>query len=721
MQYIAHKSDDGRIQSVKNHLIGTADLAKAFSLEFCKELAYYIGLMHDIGKYSEQFQRRINGDTVKVEHAICGAKEVDLLFSKEFFAPLLKYCIAGHHTGLPDGGSDADLSDTSTLCGRMKRETYDYSKYKTEISPIIPDCEKIENLFLPLIKDKNIKEITELYVFLTKYLFSCLTDADFIDTEVFCNIYAERGTNGDFKSALELLNKTLNSFLPDTEVKKARALLQSQAISRLSVSKEINILNMPTGSGKTLCSIKIALEQAIATGKKHIIYVIPYTSIIEQTSITFEKIFGNALPILEHHSNHTFEIENNDDTTAQKLKRTCENWDAPLIVTTSVQFFQSLYHYRGSRLRKLHNLADSIIIFDEIHLIPIEYLQPCLRAIGYITKLLNSKAIFLSATMPDYTTLFSTYLPDNEICEFISDKTCFSAFRNCTYLNLGMIDFESAVEKAAEYNSSLIIVNSRQSAQLVYSIINDKNGKKFHLSTYMTPTHRSRIIAMIKECLKGGDKITVVSTSLVEAGVDFDFETVFRQMAGLDSILQSGGRCNREGNRSNGFVYVFETDEKAKGDLQIRSNITADILKKYPDISCQESIFDYYNRLFTFNNKKIKQNSITEFAGNISLKSIPFRSYAQNFDYIKSDTISIVINLSAEINNLIERLKFGDRSVIRKLQRHSVSVYFYEFENIKKLGIISEIDGIFILENNDYYTEEKGLYWKDCFDKKYII
>lgn len=696
--------------------MGTAHLSKVFAVDYCSELAYHIALMHDIGKYSMLFQKRIQGDhTLKVEHALCGAKEIKSLFGKEVFSVLSEYCIAGHHTGLPDGGSNADLADSPTLLGHMKRKTEDYSAYQFEISPAAPSCKYIEDLLRPL----NPKEAIELYAFFTKYLFSCLTDADFIDTETVFNDALERGIDGDFEAALALLNQTLVDFPQDTDVRKARASLQVQAVSNVSLAEEINILNMPTGSGKTLCSMKIALEQAIKTGKKSIIYVIPYTSIIEQTSNTFESIFKNTLPVLQHHSNYTFEKENfAEDTTAQKLKRTCENWDAPLIVTTSVQFFQSIYHFKGSRLRKLHNLADAIIIFDEIHLIPIEYLQPCFRAIGYITKLLGSNAIFLSATMPDYANLFSRYLPNNTICELIAEKDCFSVFKNCTYINLGKTDFESVVQKALEYNSSLIIVNSRKSAQLVYEML---TGKKFHLSTYMTPEHRSRVIAEIKDCLSHNEKIAVVSTSLVEAGVDFDFETVFRQLAGLDSILQSGGRCNREGSRQEGFVYVFETDEKPRGDLQIRANITADILKNYPDISCQASITDYFHRIFSYNDHIIKQNSITEFAETINIQSIPFRSYAQSFEYIKSDTISIVIKAHEQVEKLLERLKFGDKSVLRRLQKYTVPVYFYEFEDMKKLGMISEVDGVFVLGNNDYYREDKGLSWKDCFDTNYIL
>ncbi|NLZ45249.1 MAG: CRISPR-associated endonuclease Cas3'', partial [Clostridiales bacterium] len=383
MQYIAHKDSDGTTQSVKEHLSGTADLAKSFAVNAFSNLAYNAGLLHDLGKYSSKFQRRINGEDIRVEHAISGAKEVELLYDKnKFFKQMLKSCIAGHHSGLPDGGSDVDLPEKATLSGRMKRKAEDFSAYKEEIQPKDLNTDEVMTYFNNCLKTRNLKEATELYAFMTKYLYSCLVDADFIDTEKFFEPNVQRGMKGDFKEALNLLNERLAKFSQDNEVRKGRSELQKQALENSYKSGDISILNMPTGSGKTLCSLKIALEQAIRENKKRIIYIIPYTSIIEQTAETFEGIFGKVLPVLQHHSNYSFEKEESENTgTAEKLKRTCENWDSKLIISTSVQFFQSIYHYRSSRLRKLHNLADSIIIFDEIHMIPIEHLQPCLRAI----------------------------------------------------------------------------------------------------------------------------------------------------------------------------------------------------------------------------------------------------------------------------------------------------------------------------------------------------
>ncbi len=712
----AHISDDKREQSVKEHLINVAQLSEKFAVEIIKPLAYAVGEAHDVGKYAKTFQDRLKGANVKFEHSSCGAIEYNKAVHNEqekIIALMLEYCIAGHHTGLPDGGEDADTDEDVTLAGRLKREKkyvgeMDYSGYKNEVEISIPSG---ESLICELLKCKSKSELIEKYAFFTRYLFSCLTDADYLDTELFCNPDVDRELHADFKSADELLLNKFHKFKPDTELKKARKLLQEQAYKNASLKSNISILNMPTGSGKTLCSLKIALDKLKADStKKRIIYVIPYTSIIEQTAETFKEILGEKVDILQHHSNYCFD-DCKESNTAQKLKKSAENWNAPLIITTSVQFFQSLYHYKGSSLRKLHNVADSIIIFDEIHLLPIEYIQTCLKGIGYITRYLNSEAIFLSATMPDYSKLFRAYLPDSSVNELIRDKSCFKYFSKCSYIKLGKTDYDSVVLRADKYLSSLIIVNTRKTAREIY---NSVNGKKYHLSTYMTPCDRSKVIEEIRNDLASGEKITVVSTSLIEAGVDFDFEAVFHELAGLDNILQSGGRCNREGKRENGDVYIFEKEQST----DIRTDITKSLLNEFEDISSPDCIKEYYNRLFDFNKlDKQDEKSIAKEAKGI--EQIPFRRYAESFSFINNDTIGVVIDNCKKTAELIERLKMKDYSVKRKLQKYTVALRLHsEFEQAFKLGIIDDFDtGVFVLTNPDYYNRETGLRI-DMYDDK---
>ena len=713
MEFTAHKTEDGKIQSVKEHLEGTARLAEEFSAGRLTKLAETAALLHDIGKYSGAFQQHINGSPTRVEHSVCGAKECKALFPKNSLsAPLLEYCIAGHHSGLPDGGSAADSEDMPTLSARMKRKGEDYSAYKEELEIALPD----ERELMELLKKAGSKEeLTELYCFFTRYVFSCLTDADFIDTERFCSGKLSRGGKGDFEKALAAVEEKLNSFKADTKVKKARRELLLQAVENAESLSGINILNMPTGSGKTLCSLDIALRTAVKEKKKRIIYVIPYTSIIEQTAEIFEDIFGDRVDILQHHSNFIPDSDDENRGTAEKIKRNCENWDSPFIITTTVQFFESLYHYKGSRLRKLHNMADSVIVFDEAHLLPLKYLKPCIRGVGFLTEYFGCKALFLSATMPDYKPLFREFLPNVQVKELITDKSSFEAFRNCGYVNMGEKDYEAIAAEAERYDSALIVVNTRKAAHKVYDLL---GGRKFHLSTYMTPEHRSEVIGQIKELL-GKEKITVVSTSLVEAGVDLDFEAVFRELAGLDNILQAGGRCNREGKRDNGRVFVFETENRLKGDMGIRANIAKSLLER--DITSPEVIEDYYSRIFDFNHRLIGENSIYRMAGDTGLYSLPFRKYAEGFELIGADTRGIVIPRDEKSKELVQRLEYGEMSVMRALQRYSVSVYGYQLDEILKMGIVREINGVLVLEDMSRYSDKKGFVYSESCDDNYIM
>lgn len=710
MKY-AHKKD-GKVQTIKEHLIGTAEKAVHNSKEFMKPLAYTLGMAHDIGKYADDFQKRLDGGSIRYEHSACGAIELGNLATatnQEDMTYMLQYCIAGHHTGLPDGGTPQDFAETdATLHARLKRRknyigTADYSSYKDEIELKLPNyTDVIEKLS----ESANETDFFEKYAFFTRYLFSCLTDADFIDTEQFCNPDIDRNLKYDFEKVEEAVDNKFKSFIADTPLKKARNILQEQAINNSSVNEQISILNMPTGSGKTLCSMKIALKKLREHNKKRIIYVIPYTSIIEQTAEIFEDIFGEYTDIVQHHSNYCYDIDNDNDTTAEKLKRSTENWDAPIIITTSVQFFQSLYHYKSSGLRKLHNMADSVIIFDEVHMIPIECIQPCLRGIGYITKYLNSEVVFLSATMPDYSGFFTKYTGNSTFKELIPDKTAFSFFKKCRYSYIGETELESVVEKSNEYNSSLIIVNSRKTAREIYRLL---SGKKYHLSTYMTPNDRSDIISQIRCSLENGEKISVVSTSLVESGVDLDFEVVFRQLAGLDNILQSGGRCNREGKRECGEVFVFETDEKLRGDIKVRASIVKDMLDSGMDIDSDKSVKEYYRRIFKYNDEIIGDKTIA--SKTKRLDRIPFRTYSDEFNYIKEETVSVVINNNEETEKLLSQLEYGRKNVRRKLQRYSVCLKIKgEFDKALSLGLLHDTGkGIYVLADNSYYDKQTGL------------
>ena len=719
--FLAHiRKDDGKEQTIEEHLCETAALAEAFADNPFKPLARYTAIVHDIGKFRDGFQKRIRGLSASpCEHACAAAQEIHshAFDSKlmSFFAPLLEYCTAGHHTGLQNG-MITPASPQGSLQEALSRRVDDIVKYKPLYEKFCapPDDKQLTLVYKALEKgiDKtspdSYREFIERYAFFTRYIFSCLTDADFLDTEKFCSDGLERGISGDFAAALKKVCKKLDEMPNDTKVHRARSELQKQAFRSYS-DNCVNFLNMPTGSGKTLCSIKLALESAVKNGKKRVIYVIPYTSIIEQTADTFDKLFGDVLPVLQHHSNFDYNKASESEDEAEFLARTTENWDAPLIVTTNVQFFQSIYHNRSSKLRKLHNIADSVIVFDEVHMMPIEYLQPCLRAVGYLVNFLHCEALFLSATMPDFSLMLQKYAASCGYSELISDKSGFSSFRNCRCEDLGEISEEKLLCTADLYNSSLIIVNSRKRARELYKSCTRKN--RFCLSTYMTPNDRTKTFERIRSLLRN-EPVTVISTSLIEAGVDLDFDAVFREISGLDSVIQSAGRCNREGRPDAGFMHIFTfEDSGVPRNLKMRANLTKSLLCEYEDIFSPECITDYYKRLYGALEQNVDGGTI--YCNNMKPNCIPFRDYADSFNLIDSDSINVIIPCE-ENAVLVNSLEFGS-GALRKLSRYSASLNYHEFTALLETGVIGKKGFGYVLNIPEYYSSETG------FDPNYNI
>ena len=722
-RYIAHRNEiSGAVQTVKEHCENTAALCRNFSIPELKDFMYAVGLLHDVGKFQASFVKRINGANIKVEHSTCGA-----LAAKEKYtmpvpmALMMEYCIAGHHSGIPDGGFPNDDIDKSTLCGRLKRDYEDFSEYKNELAlPELNGLEWLKYLFRDC--DNKMENVIDKFAFLTRYVFSCLVDADSIDTADFCKERELPGKlNADFSSCLQNIDDKLNSFICKTELQKARTILQNQAFQNINQDAEIYLLNMPTGSGKTLASAKIALERALSKEKKRIIYVIPYNSIIEQTADVLEEIFGGNLEILRHQSTFSYEDEENGSEDYREAAKTAaENWDAPFIITTAVQFFESVYANKRGKLRKVHNMADSILVFDEAHLMPQDYLQPCLQAVAYITRYLHSEAVFLTATMPDFEKLMKEYaLPDSKIVKLIKDTSMFTKFQKCRYSYIGEISSSELLSKCREYPSSLIVVNKKATARELYQ---ECGGKRYHLSTYMTSYDRKRILKEIRRELKQLEadypeykdvpedrRITIISTSLIEAGVDLDVYTVFRERSGLDSILQAGGRCNREGKRKMADVFVFDlAEETRQAALDEKANLTKGLLKKYDDVSAVKCIEEYYSRLYFMKADDIQKNTMHQACSDLA--SIPFKEYAEKFELIDSRQVSLVVPCDAQSEQLVEMMKYTKAGNARKLQNYTCSVRQKELEDlIRQHAADNYGTGIYCLTNKDYYDEYKGV------------
>lgn len=721
-EYIAHINEyTDAIQTVQQHSFQTAVLCREYAIPAFKDFLYVIGLLHDIGKYMVEFQKRIRGERIRVEHSTCGALAAGSLFPN-VMGLMMQFCIAGHHSGLPDAGFPNDTQELGTLYGRLKREFSDYSEYKRELEiPSVDFGVWAEFVAGDCRKDQELQ--IDKFAFLTRYAFSCLVDADSTDTADFCREEERpRALRSDFQACLDRVNARWSAFVCRTNLQKARSALQAQAFRNADRDAEIYLLNMPTGSGKTLASVKIALERALAGKKKRIIYVIPYNSIIDQTVDVFEGLFGGELEILRHQSTFSYEdAEDQDEDYRKAATLAAENWDAPFIVTTAVQFFESVYANKRGKLRKLHNMADSILVFDEAHLMPQSYLQPCLQSIAFITRYLNSEAIFLTATMPDFENLIHKYaLPDSKIFNLIQDTSLFGEFQKCRYEYIGEVEADALLEKSSQSPSSLVIVNSKKAARQLFRECS--TGKKYHLSTYMTPYDRKRILQEIREELNRLEKdyptyeavpkerrITIIATSLIEAGVDLDVHTVFRERSGLDSILQAGGRCNREGRRAIADVFVFDfADYTRRAPIEEKGNLAKELLGKYEDISKPLCIAEYYDTLYFMKQEEIQKNAMHKMCSKI--RRLPFKEYAEKFELIDSKTVSVVVVRDEKSRELAEHLRYTKSVNTRMLQNYVCTVYQKELENLIKQHVVEDYGtGVYCLTNLDYYDEQIGI------------
>lgn len=697
MVYLAHIAQDGRRQTVSEHLNGTAELCAGFAAAFGAEnQGRLAGLAHDLGKYSAAFQRRLNGGP-KVDHATAGAAECCKLNQNS-----AAFAVAGHHGGLPDGGGQGDHYEDKTFCGRMK---------KAALGKLEPYEAWQKEVKLPLALQPAFSSWPE-EMFFTRMLYSCLVDADFLDTEAFMAGEALKRGGGD---SIEVLGDKLQAhvsgwFPPKTELNRERCAMLKRCMEQGErQSPGLYTLTIPTGGGKTTASLAFALRHARAHGMRRIIYVIPYTSIIEQNAQVFRDILGEK-NVLEHHSSILYDIEDEARPENARLARATENWDMPVVVTTAVQFFESLFANRSPQCRKLHNLAQSVIIFDEAQMLPMPYLRPCVFAIAQLVERYGVSAVLCTATQPALDGVFREFLPDRPAVELCPPETIHQeVFRRVTFRREGKLSWEAVAERISGQTQALCIVNSRKSAQEIYALL-DKEGT-FHLSTLMYPAHRKAKLEEIRTRLKAGLSCRVVSTSLIEAGVDVDFPAVFREEAGLDSILQAAGRCNREGKCPAGesIVTIFQSETPPPSLFEIPVAAGRQALSRCDRPDSPEAIRCYFQELLDLKGPEAldQKNILTA----MERDYMPFQKIAERFHLIDSETQTVYIPLG-EGEKLARRLRSGERgrALFRALGQYGVSVYPQHFETLDLAGDLEVLeDGSAVLTNLALYDNSTGL------------
>lgn len=732
MNYYARRTllDDKRDwQLLTSHLIEVASLASEFASHFnASDWAYLSGILHDAGKFSLKFQKRLTNSSIKVDHSTPGAQYIYELWNKDTKAHLLAAVIAGHHAGLMDFG--LNKIDTRSLSKRLVKCIEDTQDYKESLEHFLPINKGKSKLTIPI--QPGIHQGLQLSLF-TRMLFSCLVDADSLNAELFVtpNKYHYRSNHSSIPVMLERYKEYMNSNFsnPITSINKARLNLHKECLEQARNGPGIYTLSLPTGSGKTLISLGFALHHAMEYGKRRIIFVIPYTSIIEQTVKVYRKVLGYG-NVLEHHSNvqhysdTNFENHEEQYKTLKKLEMAEENWDFPIIVTTNVQFFESLFSNKRSRCRKLHNIANSIIIIDEAQMMNGGLYKPSLYALEELHRNYQATILLSTATQPVIQELFEKPINIVEIKSHYAQ--IIEQSRTVELTSLGLTTLDDLAKRIVEHKQVLCITNTRRDARELYNKTVALIGSKhvYHLSARMCARHRRKKLLEIDRRLDKKLPVLLISTQLIECGVDIDFPIVYRELAGLDSIKQAAGRCNRDGRYTDSKVYVYNTQLSIRNKwLNLTSNITKRLLQKHAKSPLsKEALTEYFQELYFYQSLNALNPSddltdqhkiLPKLKEQASICAFPFETVANCFQLIETTTKPVLIDWDTFSKKQLEVLESATNisKVIRKLQPYVVQLYEEEFNAFCKSGEIIEIrENIFKLLNpKQWYSNDIGI------------
>lgn len=696
------------IQSNENHSAGVAKLASQFAGEFgMSEWGKVLGLLHDKGKETDTFQQYIKKESgydpdIKIcgkhHHAYVGGILAQKYYGKSscnFFVNQ----IVSHHTG---------LHDSDEIKGIIDQE--------------IPSEVNIYHIKEKLNRPELNVQANDFH-HLARMLFSCLVDADFLDTEAFMDkessaLRQNKDTLNDLLPLLENKLKDLKAKADCSEVNIIRNQIQQQCIEMADTPTGFYSLTVPTGGGKTLSSLVWAIKHAIKNGQKRVIIAIPYTSIIVQTASVLRSIFGEE-NVLEHHSCVDPELIK-DEKLKEKMKLATENWSYPIIVTTNVQLFESMFSNKPSACRKLHNIVNSVIILDEVQTLPMDYLQPIVDSLKTYNKLFNVSFLFTTASQPVLSGLIEGCNPKaafsgiDHITEIIPDE--FKLHDKLRRVRLSINNegktYDEVAEMLSQYKRVLCIVNTRRDAKEIYERL-PQEGITLHLSKMMCPDHISETIERVKTTLKDNKNeiIRVVSTQLIEAGVDIDFPVVFRQEAGLDSILQAAGRCNREGKNSLSTTYVFSLSKEhnlPKGDIQAANSARLN-LGNVHDWFAPETMTSYFKQLYcrkeSFDKKDIRHYL------NHPTNNLSFQTAAKEFQLIEDDGVNVVVCWKNSMELVQQSLANGPSYMLmKKLSKYMVNINKTDFKILMDMGVVNEKkEGLFVVDYKQQYDEHIGL------------
>ncbi len=725
MSALAHLVRDGegsREHALDDHLATTGELAAGFATPFSSaEWARLAGAWHDLGKYRPAFQAYLraatgydeaDGDLPRVDHSTAGA--IHAINELGPAGRAIAYAVAGHHAGLADwhpgesGGSLSErvgrheLLEDALASGRIPRGL---------LAVAIPGT--------PPPTKGSASEIEGMHLWV-RMLYSCLVDADFLDTERFFD--PARSDRRSGWPALDTLRERLvrhqNTLPVRRPIDAIRSRVRDEAVAKAALAPGFFSLTVPTGGGKTLTSLRFAFEHARMHGQRRVIYAIPYLSIIEQTADVFRSIVGDGL--LEHHSSL------DPDERDLRSRAAAENWDAPLVVTTTVQLFESLFASRSSRCRKLHNIAGSVIVLDEAQLLPPDYLAPILSVLRALVHGYGVSVVLCTATQPalaSRSSFGSSFRGIDGVRELVDDPDGLFGELERTSVewpeDLGRaVDWADVASRLAAERQVMCVVNSRADCRALVAAM-PPEAPAIHLSALMCAEHRSEVIAGVKARLVAGEPVRLVSTQLIEAGVDIDFPVVCRALAGLDSIAQSGGRCNREGIHERGRLVVFVPPQPAPaGHLRRGERATRSILAVTAERERMRpaAFRRFFERFYA--DGSLDRRAITPLLEDGARRlEFAFRTAAARFQMVADEGKATILVPYGRGSALLGRLRLStgrpegpDRLLLRSLQRFTVSVHRGHLRALQRAGALTELmPDVFALDQPDRYDGRLGL------------
>ncbi|OXS54194.1 hypothetical protein B1A99_26745 [Cohnella sp. CIP 111063] len=706
--------------ALSDHLYGTAEKAERFAGYFQSgSIGKILGYSHDYGKNSSDFQTRLEGSSQRVDHKTAGA----LLVHKKYPFPyglIMAYAVYGHHRGLPNYISYGNRIGLEEIL-----RTNEFAVIDNE-QPVLPELSTASQLS----RSSNPGLSISLWI---RMLYSALIDADYTDT---ANFYQDdtsmhkktpsiKELDALFQSKLaELLDKPLVN-----QVSEARRYVLQSCLQAAIGPKGIYILEAPTGSGKTFASLAFALKHALQHEMRRIIVALPFTSITEQTADIFRGVFGHDA-VLEHHSNVAYRQDQEMEFDPKQFAS--ENWSASLIVTTNVQLFESLFSSKPSKARKLHHLAGSVIILDEAQALPSGLLLPSLAALKCLCADYGVTVLLCTATQPALKPEWIDHAAITKIIE--NPMKLYNKLKRVNVSVIGKKSDSDLIELLMSHQRVMCIVNSRKKAQRLFRHMPETEGV-FHLSALMCPEHRSRKLKTIKNMPKDR-RCIVIATSLVEASVDLDFPVLYREIAGIESINQAAGRCNREGELESGEVYLFEfPDSLAKPSwFSDKAKLSKLVLRNHPDPLNPEAVRSYFELFFDFERTRLdRYNILQELNEGAAQCSFQFQDITRKFKFIKEETTSVVIPYDSYA---IEQLRQAQQSLFpgtfgRRLQRYTVSLHPKEVEQLQRMGRLGTIaNTMYYLSSpegevsehiGDIYGDEIGLYLQKDGDNVFGI